>query len=253
MNVLYKRSPNFVLWAGLPRLGLCCARLFASYSRNNLRALPNSLLGSHVYSQRTLYFVPDLISLLSRILMTFHSCSSTSARPPWPWGWSRAKSLMAVALTEPTVANVLPLWWSSNEMMLRKHKRSKESTIALRFEQWCVFNSFVEQDLLIWVSAVSISDTMFFNSAEVSSSLVLIFSFCITNELSVKCQTPFHIWVKDSRSVSTLTVIINLTRSIWTCDILVVLRRWIVVRFEFKEKFEYRFYSRFLRFFMLLQ
>lgn len=176
------------LWAGLPRLGLCCARLFASYSRNNLRALPSSLLGSHVHSQRTLYSVPDLVvSLLSRILMTSHSCSSTSARPPWPWGWSGAKGLVAVALAEPTIANVLPLWWSSNGMMLREHRRSKGSTVALRSEQWCVFGSFVEQGVLSWVSAVSILDIMLPNSAEVPSSLVLISSSCTTNGLSVEC------------------------------------------------------------------
>ncbi len=83
-RVIYNDHQTMSLRADLPRLRPCCARPFASYSRNNFRAFPNSLLGSHVLFQRTLYSVPDLVSLLSRISVTSHSCSSTSAAPPWP-------------------------------------------------------------------------------------------------------------------------------------------------------------------------
>ena len=218
------------LRADLPRLRPCCARPFASYSHNNFCAFPNSLLGSHVLFQRTLYCVPDLVSLLSRIFVTSHSCSSISAGPPWPWCCSGAKGMVAVALTEPTFADILPLWsfawtirlsWSSNGVMLREQRRSKGSAIALGSEQWCVFGSFVEQGVLSWVSAVSISDIMLAISAEVPSSPVLVSSSCTTNGLSVQCQTPSHSRVRGPRTVPTLTPT-NLTWPIWACSILVV-------------------------------
>ncbi len=91
-----------------------CARPFASNFFNSRCAFPDSVLGNHVSFQRSLHSVPPLVSLLSRIFITSHSYFSTSARPPWPWGCSGAKVLIAVALAEPTVADVLLLWSSAS-------------------------------------------------------------------------------------------------------------------------------------------
>ncbi len=189
--------------ADLPRLRPCCARPFASNFSNNPCAFPNSLLGNHVSFQRTLYFVSDPAALFSRMPVISHSCSSAFAESPEAWCCSVVSDLTAIALAKPAMADVLPVWtfaWIdrlsrfSNEVMLG-------STIALEFEQWCVFGSFVEQGVLSWVSAVSISDIMLSISAEVLSSPVLMFSSCITNELSMKCQTSLHSCIRGSRSV----------------------------------------------------
>ncbi len=104
---------------------------------------------------------------------------------------------------------------------LAEQRWSKDLMIALEFKQWCVFNFFVEQDVLSWVSAILISDIMLAISAKVFSSSVLISFFCIMNELSVQCQTSFHSQVKDSRTVFILTLI-NLTWLIWACSILMI-------------------------------
>ncbi len=63
--------------AGLPCLHPLWARSFPSNSRSSSCAFPNSLLRSHVSSQRTLYSCPFLVSLVPRILMISHSCSSS--------------------------------------------------------------------------------------------------------------------------------------------------------------------------------
>ncbi len=233
--------------AGLPRLRPCCARPFASNFSNNPCALPNSLLSNHVSFQRTLYSVSGPAALFSRISVISHSCSSTSAGPPGPWCCSVPSGLVAVALAEPSMADLLPLWefaWidrlsrSANGVMLGEHRRLKGSAVVLGSEKWCVFGSFAEQGVLSWVSAVSISDIMLSISAEVPSSSVLMSSSRTTNGLSVECQTPFHFWVRGPRSVPTLTAT-NLTRPIWACSILVVLERSVVVKSEFRRNFEY--------------
>ncbi len=232
--------------ADLPRLRPCCARSFASNFFNNLCALLNSLLSNHVSSQRTLHSVSDSAALFSRIFVISHFCFSISAESSEFWCCSVPSDLMAITLTKSSMTDLLLLWefaWidrlsrSANEVMLEEHRRLKGSTIVLEFEKWCVFDSFVEQGVLSWMSAVSVLDIMLSISAEVPSFSVLMFSSCITNELSVKCQTSFHFWVRDSRSVPILTVI-NLTRSIWACSILVVLER-SVVKSEFRRNFEY--------------
>ncbi len=238
---MHDHQPLFIR-ADLPRLRSCCARSFASNFFNNLCALFNSLLSNHVSSQRTLYFVSDSIAFFSRIFVISHFCFFISAESSELWCCSVSSDLMTIALTKSSMTDLLSLqefaWINrlsrfANEVMLEKHRRLRDSTIVLEFKKWCVFSSFVEQD----VSAVSISDIMLFISAEVFSSSVLMFSFCITNELSVKCQTSFHFWIRDSR-LSILTII-NLTWLIWACSILMILKRSIVVKFEFRRNFEY--------------
>jgi len=81
-RVIYNDHQTMSLRADLPRLRPYCARPFALYSYNSFYAFPNSLLGSHILFQRTLYYVPDLVSLLSRIFVTSYSCSLTSTRLP---------------------------------------------------------------------------------------------------------------------------------------------------------------------------
>ena len=188
----------------------CCSRSFALNFFNNLCALLNSLLSNHVFSQRTLYFVFNSIALFSKIFVIFHFCFFISAESSEFWCCSMISDLMMIMLTNLTMTDVLLLWtfaWTDhlsrflNEVMLEKNRRSKDSAIALEFKQWCVVDSFVEQSALSWVSAVSISDIMFAISAEVFLSSVLMFSFCIINKLSVKCQTSFYSCIKDSRSV----------------------------------------------------
>ena len=230
----------------LSRLRSCCAWSFVSNFFNNLCALLNSLLSNHVSSQRTLYFVSDSIAFFSRIFIIFHFCFFISAESSEFWCCSVSNDLMTIVLTKLLMTDLLSLqefaWIDhlsrfANEVMLEKHRRLRASMIVLEFEKWCVFSSFVEQDVLSWVSAVSISDIMLSISAEVLLLSVLMFSFCITNELSVKCQTSFHFWIKDSRS--SILTIINLTWSIWACSILMILKRSIVVKFEFRRNFEY--------------
>jgi len=194
----------------LSRLRSCCSWSFASNFFNNLCALLNSLLSNHVSFQRTLYFVSNSIALFSRIFVISHFCFFISAESSEFWCCSMTSDLMTIVLTNLTMTDVLSLWtfawtdrlsWFSNEVMLEENRRSKDSAIALELEQWCVVDSFVEQSALSWVSAVSISDIMLAISAKVLLSSVLMFSFCITNELSVKCQTSFYSCIKDSRSV----------------------------------------------------
>ena len=228
---------SLFIQVNLSRLRSCYARSFVSNFFNNLCALLNLLLSNHVSFQRTLYFVSDSIALFSRIFVISHFCFFISAKSSELWCCLISSDLMTIMLIKLLMTDLLSLqefaWidylsWFANEVMLKEHKRLRDLTIVLEFEKWCVFDSFVEQDVLSWVSAVLISDIMLSISAEVFLSSVLMFSFCITNELSVKCQTLFHFWVKDSHSISTLTVI-NLTRSIWACSILMILKRSIVV------------------------
>ncbi len=63
--------------AGLSRLHSRWARPFLSNSCNSSCAFSNSLLRSHVSSQRILYSCLSLVHLLSRILMISHFCFSS--------------------------------------------------------------------------------------------------------------------------------------------------------------------------------
>ncbi len=97
----YDHHQTLHVRVGLPRLRPYCGRPFASNCRSNFCAFPSSPLRSHVFFQRTMYSVPDTVSLLSSILMISHSGSSICAASPCPWTCSTIGRLVIVPLVGP--------------------------------------------------------------------------------------------------------------------------------------------------------
>lgn len=97
---VYNHHQTLSVPVGLPRLRPSSSRSFASNFRSNFDAFPNSPLSSHVFFQRTLYFFPDIVFLLSSIFRIFHFDSSTCVASPCLWTCLRTGELVTEPLTE---------------------------------------------------------------------------------------------------------------------------------------------------------